>query len=129
MEKEQFIKCMTYLGIAYNKEYSRFEVEQHYEFLKEYSYEELKKAIKEIIKKSKFLPKINELIEECEIVKEEVKFNILEIMKNDGYFKNIREYKKATNFLKSGIIPTWFANDMNNYRNSQLTNNEILYLK
>ena len=100
MEKEQFVKCMTYLGIDYNKEYSKFEVEQHYEFLKEYSYEELKKAIKRIIKKSKFLPKINELIEECEIVKEEVKFNILEIMKNDGYFKNIKEYEKATNFLK-----------------------------
>ena len=44
MEKEQFVKCMTYLGIAYNKEYSKFEVEQHYEFLKEYSYDELKKA-------------------------------------------------------------------------------------
>ena len=129
MEKEQFVKCMTYLGIAYNKEYSRFEVEQHYEFLKEYSYEELKKAIKKIIKKSKFLPKINELIEECEIVKEEVKFNILEIMKNDGYFKDIKEYEKATNFLKSGIIPKWFANDMNNYRNSQLTNNERLCLR
>ena len=42
MEKEQFVKCMTYLGIAYNKEYSKFEVEQHYEFLKEYSYDELK---------------------------------------------------------------------------------------
>ena len=129
MEKEQFVKCMTYLGIAYNKEYSKFEVEQHYEFLKEYSYEELKKAIKGIIKKSKFLPKINELIEECEVVKEEVKFNILEIMKNDGYFKDIKEYEKATNFLKSGIIPKWFVNDMNNYRNSQLANNERLYLK
>lgn len=129
MGKEQFVKCMTYLGIAYNKEYSRFEVEQHYEFLKEYSYEELKKAIKGIIKKSKFLPKINELIEECEIVKEEVKFNILEVMKNDGYFKNIKEYEKATNFLKSGIIPKWFANDMNNYRKKQLTNNERLYLR
>ena len=78
---------------------------------------------------NKFLPKINELIEECEIVKEEVKFNILEIMKNDGYFKDIKEYEKATNFLKSGIIPKWFANDMNNYRNSQLTNNETLYLR
>ena len=129
MGKEQFVKCMTYLGIAYNKEYSKFEVEQHYEFLKEYSYDELKKAIKGIIKKSKFLPKINELIEECEIVKEEFKFNILEIMKNDGYFKNIKEYEKATNFLKSGIIPKWFANDMNNYRNSQLANNERLYLR
>lgn len=129
MGKEQFVKCMTYLGIAYNKEYSRFEVEQHYEFLKEYSYDELKKAIKGIIKKSKFLPKINELIEECEIVKEEIKFNILEVMKNDGYFKNIREYEKATNFLKSGIIPEWFVNDMNNYRNSQLKNNERLCLR
>ena len=50
-------------------------------------------------------------------------------MNNDGYFKNIKKKKKATNFLKSGIIPKWFANDMNNYRNSQLKNNERLYLR
>ena len=129
MKKEEFIKCMTYLGIAYNKAYSKFELEQHYEFLSEYSYEELKKAIKDIIKTSKFLPKINELIEKCENVKKESKFNILETMKNDGYFKSEWEYEKATKFLKSGIIPEWFNNDMNNYREKQLTNSERLYLK
>lgn len=129
MKKEEFIKCMTYLGMAYNKAYSKFELEQHYEFLSEYSYEELKKAIKDIIKASKFLPKINELIEECENVKKENKLNILETMKNDGYFKNEWEYEKVSKFLKSGIIPEWFNNDMNNYSEEQLTNSERLYLK
>lgn len=129
MGKDEFVESMTYLGLAFNKTFTKNELILHYDFLKEYDDEVFTKAVKNIIRKSKFLPKINELIEECEIVKEEVKFNILEIMKNDGYFKNIKEYEKATNFLKSGIIPKWFANDMNNYRNSQLANNERLYLK
>ena len=129
MGKDEFIESMTYLGLAFNKTFTKNELILHYDFLKEYDDEVFTKAVKNIIRKSKFLPKINELIEECEIVKEEVKFNILEIMKNDGYFKNIREYEKATNFLKSGIIPKWFANDMNNYRNSQLKNNERLCLR
>ena len=129
MGKDEFVESMTYLGLAFNKTFTKNELILHYDFLKEYDDEVFTKAVKNIIKKSKFLPKINELIEECEIVKEEVKFNILEVMKNDGYFKNIKEYEKATNFLKSGIIPKWFANDMNNYRNSQLANNERLYLK
>ena len=129
MGKDEFVESMTYLGLAFNKTFTKNELILHYDFLKEYDDEIFTKAVKNIIKKSKFLPKINELIEECEIVKEEVKFNILEVMKNDGYFKNIKEYEKATNFLKSGIIPKWFANDMNNYRNSQLANNERLYLK
>ena len=129
MGKDEFVESMTYLGLAFNKTFTKNELILHYDFLKEYDDEVFTKAVKSIIRKSKFLPKINELIEECEIVKEEVKFNILEIMKNDGYFKNIKEYEKATNFLKSGIIPKWFANDMNNYRNSQLANNERLYLR
>lgn len=129
MGKDEFVESMTYLGLAFNKTFTKNELILHYDFLKEYDDEIFTKAVKNIIKKSKFLPKINELIEECEIVKEEVKFNILEIMKNDGYFKNIKEYEKATNFLKSGIIPKWFVNDMNNYRNSQLANNERLYLR
>ena len=129
MGKDEFVESMTYLGLAFNKTFTKNELILHYDFLKEYDDEIFTKAVKNIIRKSKFLPKINELIEECEIVKEEVKFNILEIMKNDGYFKNIKEYEKATNFLKSGIIPKWFVNDMNNYRNSQLANNERLYLR
>ena len=129
MGKDEFVESMTYLGLAFNKTFTKNELILHYDFLKEYDDEVFTKAVKNIIRKSKFLPKINELIEECEIVKEEFKFNILEIMKNDGYFKDIKEYEKATNFLKSGIIPEWFVNDMNNYRNSQLANNERLYLR
>lgn len=129
MKKDEFIESMTYLGLAFNKTFTKNELILHYDFLKEYDDEVFTKAVKNIIRKSKFLPKINELIEECEIVKEEAKFNILEIMKNDGYFKDIKEYEKATNFLKSGIIPSWFINDMNNYRNSQLANNERLCLR
>ena len=129
MGKDEFVESMTYLGLAFNKTFTKNELILYYDFLKEYDDEVFTKAVKTIIKKSKFLPKINELIEECEIVKEEIKFNILEIMKNDGYFKDIKEYEKATNFLKSGIIPEWFVNDMNHYRNSQLTNNERLYLR
>lgn len=128
MKKEEFIKCMAYLGIAYNKEYSKIEVEQHYEFLGEYSYEVLKKAIKNIVKTSKFLPKINELIEECEDAKKESRYEIIEEMKNRGYFKTTREYEKATNFLRTGIIPRWFAVDMVNFKNKIIKGEDRLFL-
>lgn len=129
MGKDEFVESMTYLGLAFNKTFTKNELILHYDFLKEYDDEIFTKAVKNIIKKSKFLPKINELIEECEAVKKENKLNILETMKNDGYFKNEWEYEKVSKFLKSGIIPEWFNNDMNNYKKSQLENSERLYLK
>ena len=87
--------------------------------MQEYSYETFKKAVKNIIKTSKFLPKISELVEECENSKEQARFEILEYMNAMGYFKEsgyaISEYEKAIKWLETGIIPKWFKDDMTKY--------------
>lgn len=115
MIREELVKGLTYLGMAYGKEYSKIECEQHYDFLKDYSYETFIAAIKNIIKTSKLLPKITELLEECEKYKEKTKFDVIEFMKKQGYFRDIKEYEKATMFMERGIVPEWLQADINRY--------------
>lgn len=115
MTEIELTKGLSYLGIAYGKEYTKIEVQQHYDFLKEYSYETFIMATKSIIKSSKFLPKISEILEECEKQKVEVKFDIIEFMNKQGYFKDIREYEKANLFMSKGIMPEWLKSDIEKY--------------
>ena len=115
MTEIEITKGLSYLGIAYGKEYTKIEVQQHYDFLKEYSYETFIMATKNIIKNSKFLPKISEILEECEKQKVEVKFDIIEFMNKQGYFKDIREYEKANLFMSKGIMPEWLKSDIEKY--------------
>lgn len=132
MKIEEFIKAATYLGMAYGKEYSQAETQQMYEFLKEYNYQTMIDAVNSIIRKSKFAPKISELIEECENCKSTTRFEVLKYMRKTGYFKlgiirengeqiiltdehAIRNYEKASRFLERGIIPDWLQEDINYY--------------
>lgn len=115
MTKEELTKGLTYLGMAYDKDYTSKECEMYYDFLKDFSYETFVKAIKNIIKKSKFIPKISELVEECENSKSTLTFDILNFMESQGYFKSAWEFEKASSFLERNIIPEWFKNDMKKY--------------
>lgn len=115
MTQEELTKGLSYLGMAYGKEYSSIECEQHYDFLREYNYQTFVEAVKSIIRKSKFLPKITELLEECEKYKEHTKFEVLEFMKSKGYFKATSEYEKAIKYLETNVIPEWFRNDLNEH--------------
>ena len=47
-------------------------------------------------------------------------------MKLDGYFKTDREYEKAIKFLTDNIIPDWFKEDMQKYKQVLITNNQNL---
>lgn len=133
MTEIEITKGLSYLGIAYGKEYTKIEVQQHYDFLKEYSYETFIKATKNIIRNSKFLPKINELLEECERQKTEMKFDIIEFMNKQGYFKDIKEYEQANLFMSENIMPEWFKNDINKYceimKQEKLEHKEILMIE
>lgn len=115
MTPEQFKDSMAYLGVAYGKEFTQQELTIYFDFLREYSDATLVAAIKNIIRKSKFLPKINELVDECDNCKEQVKHDVLEFMRSKGYFKSINEYEKATRWLETGVIPGWFKVDLNEY--------------
>lgn len=122
MTEIECTKGLTYLGTAYGKEYSQIECEQHYDFLRDYSYKTFVAAIKNIIRKSKFLPKITELLEECENCKERTKFEVLEYMNSQGYFKAGSEYDKAIMFLEKNNIPEWFKADLREYHRMMLEN-------
>ena len=112
MKKEEMVKLLGYLGVAYGKEFTQQECEVYYDFFKDYNYSILQTAIKNTIKTSKYMPKIADLIEACDKSKEDNKVEIIEIMKNQGYFKAPSEYYKALAFVKKGIIPEWLKSDM-----------------
>ena len=130
MRIEELIKGLNFLGLAYGKEYSQLECQQVYEFVKEYDYDTFIRATKEIIRTSKFIPKIADLIEACDNQKEAKKIEILDYMRDSGYFylsyrpdhkldeaHATRNYIKARNFIERGIIPDWFQEDINYYYN------------
>ena len=61
MNKEQFIKGLKYLGIAYNKEFNEEQASVWYDFFRDTDYESFRQAVKRIIPKSKYMPSIAEL--------------------------------------------------------------------
>lgn len=126
MKIEEFVKAAAYLGMAYGKEYSQAETQQMYEFLKEYNYQTMINAVNSIIRKSKFAPKISELIEECENCKSTTRFKVVKYMKDSGYFKiceygeiddehAARNYEKVMRWLERGIVFDWLQEDINYY--------------
>ena len=123
MKKEELLKGLTYLGTAYNKEYSQVEAELYYDFLKEYSYRVFINSIKETINESKYLPKISELVEKCNAYKKSEINDVVEYMKQVGYFKDIIEYDKAYLFIEQGTVPKWLQQDMNKYYKQMIQNN------
>jgi hypothetical protein len=61
MLKEEFIKGLKYLGIAYNKEFNEEQASVWYDFFRDTDYESFRQAVKRIIPKNKYLPSIAEL--------------------------------------------------------------------
>lgn len=130
MRIEELIKGLNFLGLAYGKEYNQLEAQQIYEFVKEYDYDTFIRATKQIIRTSKFIPKIADLIEACDSQKEVKKVEVIDYMKECGYFylsyrpehkldeaHATRNYLKAKTFIERGIIPDWLKEDLNYYYN------------
>jgi hypothetical protein len=124
--KEQFTKAILYLGMTYNKEIQQGTIQIWYEFFKDGDINTLMRAIKNISVKSKFLPSVAELVEECKKIDEEFKYVILQKMFNDGYFKRcvvgeqspeeeMIDYNKALFIVGRSIIPEWLEKDMISY--------------
>ena len=87
-----------------------------------YMYDEktLLSAIKSIIRNNKFMPTLNEIIEECEKQKKYKNNVVIERMIADGYFKDSKEIDKTYKLLESGVIPSWLLNDMKKYGYSEM---------
>lgn len=91
-----------------------------------YRPEVILKSVNDIISKSKFMPSVAEILENCSNKEDEYKNEILKKMYDDGYFKRsvvgelddnhaIRNYEKSLSFMKNGIIPNWLLEDMKKY--------------
>lgn len=130
MTKQEYLKCMTYLGVLYNKGYTQEELSYSYEFFENYTKEELEASIKKEAKKNKFLPKIADLIESIKQSKKEQQIEVLNYMHEKGYFPNYKEnelyikdklvgdvsrYERAVHFVQTGSIPKWLLSDMREY--------------
>lgn len=133
MRDFELVQGLQMLGMAYGKEFSQQECELYYEFLQGYTYETFKTAIKNIITSSKFLPKVTDIIEACEGAKTQTRFDVVEFMKQMGYFKHIKEYEKTILFMERNIVPEWLQNDINTYyrmmQQERLGTNEQLKLR
>jgi hypothetical protein len=106
------------------------------EELSQYNEETLTNAIKEIIRTSKYMPSLNEIIEQCEKSRTHQANEIVEKMWKDGYFKKsaygeldesqaYRNYNKTLKFIEEGIIPEWLREDMKKYYSQMITNKEV----
>lgn len=64
MNPQEFVKAMTFLGIAYNKEFTKEQCDVWYNFFKNDNIEVFKVAIKRLILSEKYLPSIAMVKEE-----------------------------------------------------------------
>ena len=91
MTKEQFLKGITFLTIAYNKEFTEEQVSVWYEFFKDEDYEAFRKAVKRIIPLKQFMPSIAELKQEIATISNPV-LQLKADEEWDSVIKAIRKY-------------------------------------
>ena len=123
MEQSRLISSViAKLKIAYPYYFKELKKEElagmismYQDFLSDYNELTLNSAIKSIISKSKYMPSMNELLEECELCKTTQKNIVIEKMIKAGYFKDSREIEKTYHCLEEGIIPKWLLEDMKKY--------------
>lgn len=118
----EFTKQIKILSLSYNKDFDEDVVIIWYEYFKDTKKEILETSLKNIIKKSKYMPSISEIIEECKKTKKNIRYSILEKMQQNKYFKTSIEYEKAIKWLEAEIIPSWFKEDMKKYYNLLIEN-------
>lgn len=94
------------------------------EMLGGYNEETLNETAKSIIKTMKYMPSIKEILEICNETKTYKRNEIIELMINDGYFKNEREIEKVYMWMEENIIPSWLKEDMKKYYRPGVGNQE-----
>ena len=104
MKKEDFIKALKVLSIAYNKEFDQEQAEIWYSFFANTNYEEFRTAVKNLVATNKYLPSIAEIKEEIanlqmkDIPKAEDEWQeVLMAVRKYGYYRP----KEALDSLKT----------------------------
>ena len=134
MEQSSLISnVIIKLQIAYPSYFNKLSQEEsialaqmYKDELSKYSEGILSSSIKNIIRNNKFMPNLSEIIGECEKNNKRYVNGIIELMKQDGYFKNATELDKVYMWLDKGIIPSWLKEDMAKYDLEQLTNKTLM---
>ena len=129
MTKIDFIKGMKLLQGSYSKDFTEDELQIWYIQFENINTDTFYKAINNIVRTSKFMPSIAEILEKCSEENNTKRFEIIDYMKEQNYFKEETEYNKAITWLEKNIIPEWFKNDMKKYYKKQIEMKEQLKLK
>ena len=96
MNKEQFVKGITYLAIAYNKEMTQEQIGVWYDFFKNDDFEAFRSAVKRIIPKKQFMPSISELKQEIALISnpllqmdvDEEWGKVIDVIRRFGYYRS-----------------------------------------
>lgn len=132
MEQSELSRIVATLKIAYPnyfKELKQMDIVAMVNLyniqLDGYTFEVVNKAVTNIIGKSKFMPSIADIKEECEACISRYELDLLKKMYDDGYFHQgveeldnehaSKNYEKANIWVSKGIIPGWLLNDMMSY--------------
>lgn len=132
MEQSELSKVVATLKIAYPGHFKEFKSVDVIAFvnllsieLEGYPYEVVNKAVYNIVGKSKFMPSISDIKDECKNCVDKYELDLLRKMYDDGYFHKgfeqldnehaSRNYEKANMWVGKGIIPEWLLKDMMEY--------------
>lgn len=133
MTQLEFAKGMVLLNAAYsNFETNQTVIEVWFSFFEDVRADVFIAAIKKHIRTSTFPPKVNELLNQCEIQGEIIQNDTLRFMFESGYFHKTvlndadatKNYKKSLMWSRSKSLPEWLKNDMRGYYKKQITHSE-----
>lgn len=129
MNEIEFLKGMKILQSSYRQDFSEDDIKIWYMQFNNIPANIFYNAITDIIRTSRYMPSISDILNKCEEVQEKKRFTILEFMKSQNYFKTSQEYDKATQWLNTNIIPGWFKQDMKKYQQLKIENKNTILLE
>ena len=112
MNKKEFSEIISLMQIAYNKQYSKEEIEVMYDLLKDFEYNTLKVAIKKLITISRYVPNVSQIISEYKQIKRDEGYNKILKARELGNIKTNEELDKAMKWLDKGIVPDWLDKNL-----------------
>ena len=112
MNKKEFSEIISLIQIAYNKQYSKEEIEVMYDLLENFEYNTLKIAIKRLITTSRYVPNVSQIISEYKQIKRDEGYNKIMKARELGNIKTNEELDKAMKWLDKGIVHDWLDKDL-----------------
>lgn len=100
MSKEEFAKAMSFLGLAYNKEFDQSQVTVWFTFFHDARYEDFIQAVKRLVVRSRFLPSIADIKQEIALISNPV----LQLNASDEWEKVLRSVRKYGSYRAKEAI-------------------------